>query len=154
MSRTARVGFALLCVALVGAASTLATARIHRLQLPPPPPLPSATAVDEAEWSIRPAQRVLAAGEVRLRVYNRGEDDHDLVLVDSDGLTHKVDLGPGETQIIRARLAPGTHRLYCSLFAGTPESHEAKGMWAEIRAVRDPAWAPIETLSRRLGWAW
>ncbi len=154
MSRAARVGFVLVCVALVGAASTLATARIHRLQLPPPPPLPTATAVDETEWSVRPAQRVLAAGDVRLRVYNRGEDDHDLVLVDSDGLTHKVDLAPGETQTIRARLAPGTHRLYCSLFAGTPESHEAKGMWADIRAVRDPARAPIEALTRQLSRAW
>jgi hypothetical protein len=134
-----RIAFGLLVIAILGAASTLAAARIHRVRVPPPPPLPTATAVDETEWTVRPSRRVLAAGNVRLRVYNRGEDDHDLVLVDGDGVPHKLDLAPGESGTIRARLRPGRYRIYCSLFAGTPDSHEDRGMSAVIRAVRDPA---------------
>ena len=144
-----RIAFGLLVLALLGAASTLAAARVHRVRVPPPPPLPTATAVDETEWGIRASRRVLAAGDVRLRVYNRGEDDHDLVLVDGDGVPHKLDLAPGESGTIRARLRPGRYRILCSLFAGTPESHEDKGMWTVIRAVRDPARRPVRTHARR-----
>ena len=33
-------------------------------------------------------------------------------------------------------LTPGAWKLYCSLFAGTPDSHEDQGMAAVIRAKR------------------
>lgn len=132
MRGRARVAFVLLVLALVGCATTVATARVHRLRTPPPPPLPAAATIDETEWSVSVSRRVLAAGVVTLRVYNRGMDDHDLVLVDSDGVAHRVDLGPGESDVIRARLAPGRHRVFCSVLAGTSESHEALGMWAEL----------------------
>jgi plastocyanin len=29
-------------------------------------------------------------------------------------------------------VTPGTYKVICSLFAGTPESHEAKGMRATL----------------------
>lgn len=139
MSARARVAFVLLLVAVLGCAATVATARVHRLRVPPAPPLPAAATIDETEWSVSVSRRVLAAGEVTLRVYNRGMDDHDLVLVDSDGVVHRVDVGPGQTDVIRARLAPGRHRVFCSILAGTAESHEAQGMWAELVVRTDPA---------------
>lgn len=149
MSRRPRIVLGLICLAAVGAASTVATARVHRARLPPPPPLPTALSVDEREWSVSPSRRVVAAGQVRMRVYNRGMDDHDLVVVDSDGVTQRVDVAPGEAGTIVARLEPGTYRVYCSLFAGTPESHELQGMWSTITVKRDPASVPARRASAR-----
>ncbi len=132
-----RIAGALICVSLVAAASAVAAPRLHRTKLPPPPPLPTSLAVDEGEWVVRPSKKVVAAGDVSIRVYNRGMDDHDLTLVDSTGTPRQVFLGPGETQSIRANLTPGVWKLYCSLFAGTPSSHETLGMVAYVRARTD-----------------
>ncbi len=104
-----------------------ADGRRHRLRLPAAD-LPHALAVDESEWAMRPSKTVVAAGAVRLRVYNRGEDDHDIVVLERDGTVHRVPLKPGEAGTIDATLARGTYRIICSLFAGTPDSHEDKGM--------------------------
>ena len=93
--------------------------------------------MDEGEWVVVPSKRVVAAGEVGIRVYNRGMDDHDLTLVDAAGTTRQVFLAPGEQGSIRAILTPGVWKLYCSLFAGTPSSHEALGMVALVRAKKD-----------------
>ena len=66
---------------------------------------------------------------MRLRVYNRGEDDHNLVLVDErNGTPHIVSLKPNEYGVVKAKLARGRYKLFCSLYEGTPQSHEAKGM--------------------------
>lgn len=112
--------------------STAGAERRHRLKLPAPE-LPRALTVDESEWALRPSKTLVAAGRVRIRVYNRGEDDHNLVLHERDGTPHVVSLKPREAGTITARLAPGTYTLVCSLFAGTPESHEALGMRATLR---------------------
>ena len=112
--------------ALLGSPSAGADRR-HRVRLPQPQ-LPSSLAVDESEFKLRPSKTLLAAGDVRLRVYNRGEDDHNLVLHERNGTPHIVSLKPSESGTITARLAPGTYTLVCSLFAGTPDSHEALGM--------------------------
>jgi hypothetical protein len=109
-----------------------ASERRHRLNLPAPE-LPRALAVDEAEWSVRPSRTLVAAGLVRLRVYNRGEDDHNLVVVDRTGRPHVAFLRPREATTMSVRLAPGRVLLLCTLFAGTKDSHEARGMRAEIR---------------------
>jgi hypothetical protein len=85
-------------------------------------------AVDESEWAIQISRTVVGAGDVTLNVYNRGEDDHDLAVVDADGALRTVDVPPRETRSIVVRLAAGQVKLYCSLFAGTPASHEAAGM--------------------------
>jgi len=137
VSRPARIAGLLILLSLAAAASAVAAPRVHRLVLPPPPPLPTSLAVDEDEWTVIPSQRVVAAGPVTLRVYNRGMDDHDLSLVDATGALQQVYLGPGGSAEIRATLTPGDWKLWCSLFAGTPESHEQMGMVTVIRARAD-----------------
>ncbi len=124
------------CLALAATGAGLAAtpldavARRHRLHVPPPPlaVLPSSLAVDESEYTLRPSQIVLAAGQVRINVYNRGMDDHDLTLVDGDGVTQQVPVKAGASGTLIVALKPGSYTLYCSLFAGTPQSHEALGM--------------------------
>ena len=139
MRTPARIAGALIAVSLLAAATAVAAPRVHRLT--PPPPLPTSLAVDEDEWTVIPSKRVVAAGPVTLRVYNRGMDDHDLSLVDATGALHRVDLAPGTSSEIRATLTPGTWKLWCSLFAGTPGSHELNGMVTTIEARIDPAHA-------------
>jgi plastocyanin len=125
-----------LAVAGVALAATAPpfVARHHRLQvpLPPTPVLPSSLAIDESEYTLRPSQIVLAAGQVKINVYNRGMDDHDLTLVDGNGVTEQVAVKPGTSATLIVPLKPGTYRLFCSLFEGTPESHDALGMHATI----------------------
>lgn len=147
-TRRARVVLALLVISCLACAAAVAAPRIHRVKLPPPVALPTTLAVDEDEWFVRPSKRVVAAGVVTLRVTNRGMDDHDLAVLDADGVLHRIDLGPGASGTVRARLTPGLWKLYCSLFAGTPESHELFGMVTHIRAKRDPS-RPAATALRR-----
>jgi hypothetical protein len=127
-----------LAVASVGlaAAPLVPVERHHRLHAPPPPvtTLPSSLAVDESEYTLRPSQIVLAAGEVKINVYNRGMDDHDLTLVDAHGQVQSVPLGSGADAVLEADVAAGPVRLYCSLFAGTPDSHIGKGMVFDLTA--------------------
>lgn len=139
MRSPARIAGLLILVSLLAAATAVAAPRVHRLTLPPPPPLPTSLAVDEDEWTVIPSKRVVAAGPVTLRVYNRGMDDHDLSLLDATGTLHRVYLGPSGTSEIRATLTPGTWKLWCSLFEGTPQSHELYGMVATIEARVDPS---------------
>jgi plastocyanin len=127
-------------VALAAAGLALAAgplepaARHHRLHVPPPivAALPASLAVDESEYTIRPSQIVLAAGDVKFNVYNRGMDDHDLTLVDGNGVTQQIALKAGTNGTLIVALKPGSYRLYCSLFAGTPQSHDALGMHAVV----------------------
>lgn len=115
-------------VALVtGLAVPAADGRRHRLRLPAAQ-LPHGLTVDESEWAMRPSKTLVAAGLVRLRAYNRGEDDHNVLLTDRAGTPYLITLKPGEAGTIDARLAPGTYQIVCSLFAGTPDSHEDRGM--------------------------
>jgi uncharacterized cupredoxin-like copper-binding protein len=51
------------------------------------------------------------------------------VIVDGDRVAHVVTLKPGEDGTLTPRLAAGRYHVFCSLQAGTPESHEARGMW-------------------------
>ena len=74
----------------------------------------------------------MAAGPVSIRVYNRGEDDHDLVIAGSSGDVQVATLKPGTDAVVVPDLAPGQYRIFCSLQAGTPESHEARGMWTTL----------------------
>ena len=60
--------------------------------------------------------------------------DFDVLVTEKDGTRHRVPLKPGEAGTIDARLVPGTYRIVCSLFAGTADSHEAKGMAFTLRA--------------------
>ena len=110
--------------------------RVHRLHVPPPPAsvLPQSIALDEFEWGIRGTHLEIAAGQLRIHVYNRGMDDHDLTMVDGAGALQTVPLmaNGGQGRLV-VNLAPGRYKLYCSLFAGTPDSHEERGMVASVR---------------------
>jgi plastocyanin len=110
-----------------GVADAGHSARRHRIFLPAPE-LPSSVAVDEAEYTLRPSQTVVAAGPVTVRAYNRGQDDHNIFFYDAKGDSHTALLNPGKSATLTADFKPGTYTFVCSLFAGTPESHEALGM--------------------------
>ena len=126
MRRLAAILLLATLASVIGGSSAGAERR-HRIRLPQPQ-LPTGLTVDETEFTLRPSKTVVAAGTVRLRVYNRGEDDHNLVVHDRGGTPHIVSLKPAEAGTISVRLEPGTYTLVCSLFAGTPDSHEARGM--------------------------
>lgn len=136
--------------ALVVAAALAATAagapRIHRTVLPPPPALPDHIAVDETEWSVRPSARAVASGAIRIQVYNRGMDDHDLAVVDAAGVRRSVALPAGESASLEVVLAPGRHRIWCTLFEGTTQSHAGLGMEAYLEAR--PAVRPARAAAR------
>jgi plastocyanin len=107
-----------------------ASSRRHRLHLPPVQ-LPRSLTVDEKEWAVQPSKTIVGAGTVRFQAHNRGQDDHNFVIVDAaDNAFGSVSLIPGGSAEVVANLHPGTYRLFCSLFAGTPESHDARGMHA------------------------
>lgn len=99
---------------------------------PPPLPLPRTVAVDETEYSIGLSRTLVGVGEITFNVYNRGMDDHDLAVVDASGNVQVVAVPPRETRSLVVQLGVGRTRIYCSLFAGTPASHEALGMSAAI----------------------
>ena len=128
-------GLAPLALAVAAAASVLpaqAVARRHRLHLPPVD-LPRALTVDEKEWAVQPSKTLVGAGTVTINAYNRGQDNHNFVIADAAGnVAGKVTLIPGATATVTANLRPGTYRLFCSLYAGTPESHYVRGMHTTI----------------------
>jgi len=130
--------FALLVLALAAAPGVAGSGgpRVHRLHVPPPPAsvLPQSIALDEFEWGIRGTHLEIAAGQLRIHVYNRGMDDHDLAVVDAQGQLHTVPLASGADAVLNVDVAAGPVKLYCSLFAGTPDSHEAKGMLFDVTA--------------------
>ena len=67
-------------------------------------------------------------------MYNRGMDDHDLAVVDAQGVLHTVPLASGRRCRARRRRRGRPVKLFCSLFDGTPDSHEAKGMVFNVTA--------------------
>ena len=106
--------------------------------------------VSERDFRISAPSRV-RAGEVVLRVHNRGPDDHELIVVRSngkqlplrsDGLTvseealQHAELGalepgaPGDVRELRLTLTPGRYVLFCNM-----EGHYLGGMHT-VLAVR------------------
>jgi hypothetical protein len=122
-----RIAAGIAVVAVILAAPLSSDARRHRLHRPTPP-LPSNLTVDEQEWSVIPSHTVVAAGTVTFHDYNRGMDAHNLTIAGPSGLEGVVSVQPGQSGTLVAHLQPGTYLLYCSLFAGTPQSHEMRGM--------------------------
>jgi hypothetical protein len=139
MVRARRPTFLALLVLAVAAAPGVAGSaggRTHRLHLPPPPVqvLPQSIAVDEFEWGMRGTHLEVKAGRLQIHVYNRGMDDHDLAVVDANGQLHTVPLASGADAVLDVNVAAGPVKLFCSLFAGTADSHEAKGMFFNLTA--------------------
>ena len=58
-----------------------AGARRHRIHVPPVN-LPHALTVDEREWAVQPSKTIVGAGTVTFNAYNRGQDDHNFVIVE------------------------------------------------------------------------
>jgi plastocyanin len=105
-----------------------AEARRHRLVLPPPTfPLATSLAVDEKEYSLTPSQRMVAAGTIKIRVYNRGMDDHDLTVISAAGIEYQVPVPAGGNATLLPKLTPGKYTLYCSLF-----NHASLGMTFDL----------------------
>ncbi len=126
----------LLAVAAAPGVAGSAGERMHRLHVPPPPAvaLPRSIAVDEFEYGMRGSHLEVAAGQVEIHVYNRGMDAHDLTLVDAHGNVQSVPVASGADAVLHVDIGPGPVQLYCSLFAGTPDSHLAKGMFFDLTA--------------------
>ena len=120
--------------ASVAAAALAAPAAARLLPTHLPPPRHRSLAVDEREWSVRPSHAGLARGRVRITVYNRGMDDHDLAIAAPDGtIVGRVSVSAGRSATFSPVLRrAGRYRLYCTLFAGTPDAHVARGMLATI----------------------
>jgi plastocyanin len=133
-------------VAVAAVAALAAGNRIHRLKLPPRPAFPRALSIDETEYQLNPSRTVVSSGTVDIYVYNRGMDDHDLVVYDQAGTSlGQSILPPGAADQIRVTLPAGDYRVVCSLFAGTPISHETLGMVFTLTA-QDPPTAPAASL--------
>jgi len=77
---------------------------------------------------------------LRLEAINRGEDPHDVAIRRVGGHRLKTTgvLAPGGTDggAFTIRLKPGRYVLYCTIGAGTPLSHEKRGMRDTLRVVR------------------
>jgi hypothetical protein len=130
----ARAASASLLVAVAAAAPASGSVlRQHRLLLPTPP-LPRSLAVDESEYTVVPSERVVGSGTVTFQVYDRGQDEHNLTIqgpITPSGagrVRGQVWMKSGGMATIVAKLPPGKYKLYCSMFAGTPQSHEMLGM--------------------------
>jgi len=100
--------------------------------VPAPTPAPpgtysTRTNVDLDEWFVRSSYRTLAAGPIEFNVNNRGEDDHNLAVRGGGREYGKIDVPPGESDMLTVTLGLGSYTLYCSL-----PDHEAAGMSVNI----------------------
>jgi plastocyanin len=86
--------------------------------------------VKAVEYSYTLSRPEVSAGEVTVELNNQGEDPHNLVLEHEGTEDPKLEI-PSTPSVSQAsahfNLAPGTYRLYCSLY-----SHESKGMVATL----------------------
>jgi plastocyanin len=86
--------------------------------------------VKAVEYSYTLSRPEVSTGEVIVELNNQGEDPHNLVLEHEGSEDPKLEI-PSTPSVSQASahftLAPGTYRLYCSLY-----KHEAKGMQATL----------------------
>lgn len=86
--------------------------------------------VKAVEYSYTLSRAEVSAGEVIVELNNQGEDPHNLVLEHEGTEDPKLEI-PSTPSVSQAsahfNLAPGSYRLYCSLY-----SHESKGMVATL----------------------
>jgi plastocyanin len=114
---------AAVAAALAWAAGAGAAPSAHRAS--------TAVGVGEREFRISVYRPVVAPGALRLNVTNRGEDVHDLGVLDGRGrqLATSGEIGAGARATIRVTLRrTGTYRLLC-----TRNDHAARGMRARLR---------------------
>jgi plastocyanin len=86
--------------------------------------------VKAVEYSYTLSRPEVSAGEVIVELNNQGEDPHNLVLEHEGTEDPELEI-PSTPSVSQAsghfNLAPGTYRLYCSLY-----KHESKGMVATL----------------------
>jgi plastocyanin len=86
--------------------------------------------VKAVEYSYTLSRPEVSAGEVIVELNNQGEDPHNLVLEHEGTADPDLEI-PSTPSVTQASaeftLAPGSYRLYCSLY-----KHEAKGMEATL----------------------
>jgi plastocyanin len=86
--------------------------------------------VKAVEYSYTLSRPEVGAGEVIVELNNQGEDPHNLVLEHEGTEDPELEI-PSTASVSQAsahfNLAPGTYRLYCSLY-----KHESKGMVATL----------------------
>jgi hypothetical protein len=92
-----------------------------------------ALAVAAHEFSLTLSRATVPAGDVRVQLQNRGEDEHDLLVTRlANGRRWRLPVAePGAVSTRTLPLRPGRYRLICTL-----EGHEALGMRAALRATR------------------
>lgn len=110
-------------------------AAVLPIQPAPPPaeepqPQVSHLGVKAAEYSYTLSRPEVTAGETIVELNNQGEDAHNLKLQREGSAESPLvvpEAAAEEQTTARFTLAPGTYRLYCSLF-----NHEAQGMHATL----------------------
>ncbi len=97
---------------------------------PASPPAPARVQVIAKEYSFTLSRPEVPAGEVIVELVNRGEDTHNLHLLEPTEGTEPGALPntePGGVRDLKLKLHAGTYTLFCSL-----PGHEAKGMKATL----------------------
>jgi plastocyanin len=96
----------------------------------PSAPAPARVQVIAKEYSFTLSRPEVPAGEVIVELVNRGEDTHNLHLLEPTAGTEPGALPntePGGVRDLKLKLHAGTYTLFCSL-----PGHEAKGMKATL----------------------
>jgi len=119
-------------VPLVGVMLAVAglTAMHVRAAAPAPPSL--SLSVVAREFVYEPKDLLAKAGEVTFTVRNAGTIEHDFVIENAAKkmVAEARPFPPGKTVQVKARLAPGTYVVYCSI-----PGHREAGMQATLRVV-------------------
>lgn len=117
-------------------AVALAVAALAALTLPAAAatPPPARVQVAAQEFSFTLSRLRIQTGPAIVELANFGEDPHDLYLrrTAEGAPTLRIRIvGPGKQGYLRARLAPGRFRLWCSL-----ADHAERGMRATLLVTR------------------
>ncbi|MCW3013972.1 MAG: hypothetical protein JWO02_1064 [Solirubrobacterales bacterium] len=82
------------------------------------------------EYALKLSRPTLGAGAVELNAINYGMDDHDLTVAKGGQILGQTPVvAPGSESALTLDLAPGTYKVYCSLYDG---AHDAAGMHATL----------------------
>jgi hypothetical protein len=121
--------FARRLLALAALAAALPAAVAEAARKPPA----TAVGVGASEFRFSVYRASVPRGPVRFNLTNRGEDAHDLVVLDRAGnqLARSGEVRSGERTTLSIRLKPGTYRLRCDL-----ADHAKRGMRTTIRVTR------------------
>ena len=101
---------------------------------PTPAPTPGLTVTLIArEFLYEPKQAVAKTGEVTFSVKNTGSVEHDFAVEDAAKkmLAQVTAFAPGKTIQVKAKLAAGNYKIYCSI-----PGHREAGMEATLKVVQ------------------